>query len=110
MAQGAFSHSQIASACSSYGIEADSIDFIAQGGFAEVYRVRSKMGDWVARVRSPDARPEEIRFAASWGQVVVAEFSFFHKGSSGDFYQDERPVLSDVLNACFGRDGFHFFL
>ena len=73
MAEGTFSHSQVASAFSSYGIEANSIDFMARGTYAEVYRVRSSGEDWVARVRSPEARPEDVCFAASWVQTVAAE-------------------------------------
>ncbi|MBT4499705.1 MAG: phosphotransferase [Gemmatimonadetes bacterium] len=74
MIEGTFSHSQIADALSSYGIEANAIDLMARSTtFAEVYRVRSNGGDWVARVRSPEARPEDVRFAAFWGQIIAAE-------------------------------------
>ena len=61
------------SSWTSYGIEANSIAFMTRGTFAEVYRIRSSEGNWVARVRSPEARPEDVRFAASWGQTVAAE-------------------------------------
>jgi len=71
--QGTFSHSQIADAVQSYGIEADTTEFLARGAFVEAYRVRSEAGHWVARVRSPEARAEDVLFAAVWGRAVVSE-------------------------------------
>lgn len=56
-----------------YGVQARSIEWLAHGTFAEVYKVDSDIGRLVVRIRAPEAQPKDVLFARRWAIAVSAE-------------------------------------
>ena len=53
-----------------YGLQVNTVEWLARGSFAEVFKLDTQEGTLVARIRAPEAKAEEVRFAHQWAVVV----------------------------------------
>lgn len=67
------SESELKRAINAYGLVADSIERMAQGCYALVYKIRNGERTYVVRIRSKMAKAYDVIFARKWGQAVSAE-------------------------------------
>ena len=65
--------SELRRAIGAYGLVADSIERIPEGGYALVYKIRCGEKNYIVRVRSEMATAQDVMFARKWGKAVSAE-------------------------------------
>jgi len=73
MPDGSYSETQLRNALEAYGVTADAVSYMTRGTFAEVYRVKIGEDDFVARVRSPEAKAEDVVFSSYWAKEASKE-------------------------------------
>ena len=71
--EGTCTEGELRRALQAYGLEPDRISFYTRGCYSELYRARSGGKEYVARLRSPEALPKEVLFAADWAEAVAEE-------------------------------------